>query len=100
MEAHNRVAVEVFCYSNDTKIDHMTERFRAAADHWRTIADLSDDDASALIAAEHRYPRRSFWAYGSQSFAFICPSGRARSGFLVGISRDDRPPGDRLSYHG
>ena len=52
VEAHNRVAVEVFCYSNDTKIDHMTERFRAAADHWRTIADLSDDDASALIAAD------------------------------------------------
>lgn len=52
LEGHNRVAVEVFCYSNNTKIDHMTERFRAAADCWRTIADLSDGDASALIARD------------------------------------------------
>ena len=52
VEAHTRVAVEVFCYSNDTKIDHMTERFRAATDHWRTIAALSDDDALALIVGD------------------------------------------------
>jgi protein O-GlcNAc transferase len=52
LEAHNSVALEVFCYSNHTKIDHMTERFREAADHWRTIADLSDADASALIAQD------------------------------------------------
>jgi len=52
LEAHNPVAVEVVCYSNHSKIDHMTRRFQGAADHWRPIADLSDADASALIAQD------------------------------------------------
>jgi protein O-GlcNAc transferase len=52
LEAHSRVEVEVFCYSNNTKTDHVTERLRAAADNWRTIADLSDGEASALIARD------------------------------------------------
>jgi predicted O-linked N-acetylglucosamine transferase (SPINDLY family) len=52
LEAHNRVAVEIFCYSNNTKIDHMTERFRGAADHWRSVADLSDANAASVIARD------------------------------------------------
>jgi protein O-GlcNAc transferase len=52
LEAHNRLAAEVFCYSNNTKIDHVTERLRAAADDWLTIAGLSDGEACALIARD------------------------------------------------
>lgn len=52
LESHNRAAVEVYCYSNNTKIDHMTQRFRGAANHWRNIADMSDPDASTLIARD------------------------------------------------
>jgi protein O-GlcNAc transferase len=52
LETHSRSAFEIFCYSNNPKIDHVTNRLRAAADNWRTIADLSDDDAYELIARD------------------------------------------------
>jgi predicted O-linked N-acetylglucosamine transferase (SPINDLY family) len=49
LPAHDRAAVEVFCYSNRTAPDAMTERLRTAADHWRTIVQLPDVDAAQLV---------------------------------------------------
>jgi predicted O-linked N-acetylglucosamine transferase (SPINDLY family) len=49
LEAHDRGAVEIFCYANDAKVDDMTNRLRGAADHWRSIVGVSNADAAALI---------------------------------------------------
>ena len=55
-ENHDRQAVEIFCYANQTKADAMTRRLRATliadADHWRPIRDLSDSEAAKLIARD------------------------------------------------
>jgi protein O-GlcNAc transferase len=49
LEAHNRDAVEVLCYSNGPKIDEMTNRLRQSADVWRSIINLPDDAAATMI---------------------------------------------------
>jgi predicted O-linked N-acetylglucosamine transferase (SPINDLY family) len=49
LRAHDRGQVEVFCYANVLHPDVQTQRIRAAADHWRSIAELSDEQAAALI---------------------------------------------------
>jgi predicted O-linked N-acetylglucosamine transferase (SPINDLY family) len=49
LTAHDLAQVEVFCYSNDDQIDAVSARLRAAADHWRDIAGLSDALAAARI---------------------------------------------------
>ena len=43
IEAHDRAAFEVFCYSDVRRPDHVTDRFRARADGWRAIAGVSDE---------------------------------------------------------
>ncbi|HWK44608.1 MAG TPA: tetratricopeptide repeat protein [Stellaceae bacterium] len=45
----DRAPVEVFCYANSKSADALTDRLRAAADHWRSIASLGDTDAATLI---------------------------------------------------
>ena len=52
VEAHDRSAVEVFCYANGGGDDEITRRIRQAADHWRPIGALSDDAAEALIRSD------------------------------------------------
>ena len=47
--AHNRSSVEVFCYSNGTRTDEMTGRLRAASDHWRSVAGMSDARVANLV---------------------------------------------------
>jgi predicted O-linked N-acetylglucosamine transferase (SPINDLY family) len=49
VQNHDRRKFEVFCYSNVSLPDSMTEKFQAATDHWREIATLSDDKAAELI---------------------------------------------------
>ena len=49
---HDRNAVETFCYSNVEHVDDMTVRLRAAANHWRTLAGLSDPAAAAQVTAD------------------------------------------------
>jgi tetratricopeptide (TPR) repeat protein len=49
IEAHDRGAVEVFLYSNDARVDAMTARIKARADHWVPIHHLSDEMAAARI---------------------------------------------------
>ncbi len=52
LEAHNRAVVEVYCYTDNSKIDHLTERFQRAAHHWRSVVGLSDADAASLIVRD------------------------------------------------
>ena len=49
LEARDRTAVEVFCYSNDIFADAATARFQTLADHWRVIAQSNDEQAAAAI---------------------------------------------------
>jgi predicted O-linked N-acetylglucosamine transferase (SPINDLY family) len=50
--AHDRGAVEVYCYSNVALADATTVRFQALADQWRPIAGLTDEQAAAQIRAD------------------------------------------------
>jgi predicted O-linked N-acetylglucosamine transferase (SPINDLY family) len=47
--AHDHSQVEVFCYANVRKEDARSKRIQAAADHWRSIVQLSDTQAADLI---------------------------------------------------
>jgi predicted O-linked N-acetylglucosamine transferase (SPINDLY family) len=49
LEARDPEAIEIFLYGNNARSDHFTARLRAAADHWRDIAGLSDASAATLI---------------------------------------------------
>jgi len=49
LEAHDKSAFEVFCYSNDSAEDLVTARIAGATDHWRSIVNLSDEQAEDLI---------------------------------------------------
>lgn len=49
---HDRLQVEVFCYANMARDDVVTARLRQHADHWRSIAGMSDENAAALIRAD------------------------------------------------
>ena len=52
LRAHDREAFDVFCYSNVLSPDATTERLRSMAPHWREIASLDDDQATALIRSD------------------------------------------------
>jgi predicted O-linked N-acetylglucosamine transferase (SPINDLY family) len=49
LAAHDREAVEVFCYSNVVEPDNLTDQYRAHADTWRNIRGISDADAAEMI---------------------------------------------------
>jgi predicted O-linked N-acetylglucosamine transferase (SPINDLY family)/ADP-heptose:LPS heptosyltransferase len=49
LDAHDRAGVEVFLYSNDARVDAVTARLKARADHWVPIHPLSDEQAAARI---------------------------------------------------
>lgn len=46
---HDRERFEVFCYGNVEHTDSTTRRIAGAADHWRPIFGLTDEDVVALI---------------------------------------------------
>jgi protein O-GlcNAc transferase len=50
--AHDRAAIELICYSNTRDEDATTLRFKSLADGWRSIVDLDDAAAAALIRAD------------------------------------------------
>jgi predicted O-linked N-acetylglucosamine transferase (SPINDLY family) len=52
LTAHDRAAVEVFCYSEVRVPDAMTERLRGLADHWRSIVGVKDQAVADLIRAD------------------------------------------------
>mgnify|MGYP001597396527 CR=1 FL=1 len=46
---HDRGAWRVYCYSNCTRPDDVTQQLRGLADEWRDIAALSDEAAARMI---------------------------------------------------
>jgi predicted O-linked N-acetylglucosamine transferase (SPINDLY family) len=52
LACHDRVATEVFCYSNSARADGVTTQLRGAADHWRRLVGVSDQTAVAMVAAD------------------------------------------------
>ncbi|CAO3357926.1 O-linked N-acetylglucosamine transferase, SPINDLY family protein [Azospirillum melinis] len=49
LRGHDRGAVEVLCYATERRRDGMTLRMEALADGWRSLADLDDAAAAALV---------------------------------------------------
>ena len=49
---HDRSQVELFAYSNVKIEDRYTQMFKGLFDEWRTIRDVSDDAAAAMIRAD------------------------------------------------
>jgi protein O-GlcNAc transferase len=52
LAAHDRDAVEIFCYSNVIAPDETTDRIAVIVDHWQSIAALEDGEAARRIAAD------------------------------------------------
>jgi protein O-GlcNAc transferase len=52
LAAHDREAVEVFCYAEVPQPDAVTARFQGLADHWRSIVGMSDAALEARIRAD------------------------------------------------
>jgi predicted O-linked N-acetylglucosamine transferase (SPINDLY family) len=49
LECHDLSQVEVFCYFNSYQSDHVTEHFRATANHWRPCAHMTDEQLAQSI---------------------------------------------------
>ena len=49
LKAHNRNAVEVFCYSEVEHPDRITEQIRQTSDNWRSTVGLSDESVADQI---------------------------------------------------
>jgi len=50
LSAHDRTAVEVFCYDTNTKPkDAATERLIETAEHWRSVARINDEELAKLV---------------------------------------------------
>ncbi len=47
--SHDRAAVELFLYSDNRRNDAITERFRAATEHWRDVRFLSDEQLAEVV---------------------------------------------------
>jgi len=52
LTAHDRTAVEIFCYANHTQGDLNSRRFEALADHWIKVNELSDEALAERIRAD------------------------------------------------
>ena len=49
LREHDRATVEVFCYATSDHHDAITERMRSLADGWRSLTNLDDAVAAALV---------------------------------------------------
>ncbi len=49
LESHDHESFEIFCYASVRTPDAMTDRFRAHADVWRDVLDLSDEQVAQTI---------------------------------------------------
>lgn len=52
LAAHERAAVEVFCYADVKQPDDVTERLRGFASHWRDTRDLADEQLAAMVRSD------------------------------------------------
>ncbi|MCE9620020.1 MAG: tetratricopeptide repeat protein [Planctomycetes bacterium] len=49
LAAHDREKFEIFCYSNNPRVDEATKRMQASVPNWRMIDTLPDEDAAKMI---------------------------------------------------
>ena len=49
LEAHDKSALEIYCYSNVVQGDDLTDRIRGAVHTWRSIVGMSDEGVAALV---------------------------------------------------
>jgi predicted O-linked N-acetylglucosamine transferase (SPINDLY family) len=52
LAAHDRVSVEIFCYSDAKKPDAVTARLRDQAAHWRETRAMTHEEFAALVTAD------------------------------------------------
>lgn len=52
LAGHARQDFEVFCYHGGSVVDEVTRRMMQHADHWRSIADMDDEQAAQLVRAD------------------------------------------------
>ncbi len=52
LNAHNREAVETYCYAEVKRPDEFTRRIRGAAEHWCDTVGLSDEELAQKIRAD------------------------------------------------
>jgi predicted O-linked N-acetylglucosamine transferase (SPINDLY family) len=52
LEFHNRDEFEIYCYSNTTRVDSVTDRLRGYCQHWCDITGMSDAAAAERIRAD------------------------------------------------
>ncbi len=52
LEHHSRSEFEIFCYSNVSKPDFLTERFKKLAEHWFDVSDWNDDTVCEQIRSD------------------------------------------------
>jgi predicted O-linked N-acetylglucosamine transferase (SPINDLY family) len=52
LAAHDRSAVEIFCYAEVPKPDAVTERFRRIAHQWRSTVGLTDEAVAEMIRSD------------------------------------------------
>lgn len=52
LEAHDRRQVEVWCYADVARLDAMSEKIRAATDHWVHTSGWTDDALTERILAD------------------------------------------------
>jgi predicted O-linked N-acetylglucosamine transferase (SPINDLY family) len=72
LEAHDRVAVEVVCYSSVSAIDRITELCRQRADIWRDVRGLNDAQLADAVRADQVdvLVDLSMHAFGSRLLTF------------------------------
>lgn len=49
LDGHDRDRFDVYCYSNVTRGDDVTQRLQAKSDHWRPIFSLADEHVADVI---------------------------------------------------
>ena len=49
LEAHDKSAFDIHCYSDVVQADDLTDRIRGAAQTWRSIVGMSDEGVAAMV---------------------------------------------------
>jgi len=52
LSAHDRTRFELYCYSDVSQPDDVTEKLRSHTDRWRSIVGMSDEQAAEIIAKD------------------------------------------------
>ena len=53
ISCHDKTQFDIFCYSDVTLADEITEKIRADTDHWRPISGITDIDVAHKIRADN-----------------------------------------------